>query len=139
MKSVFSERFDYGKLDYLLECDASYDGEYAGLGWVIIEKPVDTIVLEGRKKAKISSTVRSETNAIIEGLKELKRIDENISSVIVRTDCVAVIEDIKKNDPSELSKEIVEILSSFDFWGIECVDREKTKRAHDLADHALKS
>jgi ribonuclease HI len=139
MESIFSKDFDYSQLEYLLECDASYDGQFAGLGWVVVDKPIDKVVLEGKEKSRASSTVGSETRAIIEGIEELEKIEGDSLGIIIKTDCSAIIENIKKENTDELTQKMLENLSKFRFWGIECVKRDKNKRAHNLANHALNS
>lgn len=134
MRTAFSEQFEYDEVDYIVEFDASFNGSDAGIGWIVFTNPLEKPILEGTDSVLVSSSVEAEIEAMKRALKEVKKIKQE-SSIIVRTDFSGIIDTVKDDSKSEENK-ILTHLDSFKSWSVECVDRDKLVRAHDLANYS---
>lgn len=139
MESLSSESFNYEHVEYIVECDASYDGEVSAAGWNIFGNSSQKDMMEGSLILNFNSTTKCEIQSIIIALEELSEAtDESSTSIIVRTDYLGVIKKLEdKNQHNSQVKELQESLSKFESWSIECVNRDKLTRAHDLAKYAI--
>ena len=138
MESLSSENFDYEDVEYIIECDASYDGETSSAGWNILRNSSQKTVLEGSMTLNFNSTTKCEIEAIIIALDELRKTTSGeIGSIIVRTDYSGVIKKLKEGNSNDQIETLQDSLSKFNSWSVECVDRDRLSRAHDLAKYAI--
>lgn len=139
MESLSSENFNYKNVEYIVECDASYNGEVSAAGWNVVSSSPQKEIMEGSSVLNINSTTECEIQAIIIALEELSEKNgiESVS-IIVRTDYSGVIEKLQDNkNRNPQIRELQHSLSRFKSWSVECVDRGKLGRSHDLAKYAI--
>lgn len=138
MESLSSEKFNYEDVEFIIECDASYDGETASAGWNIHSNSSQKTIMEGSTILNFNSTTKCEIEAIIIALDELRKTtNRGINSIIVRTDYSGVIEKLQEEEVNNQIETLQDSLSNFESWSVECVDRDKLSRAHDLAKYAM--
>lgn len=138
MKAVFSDKFDYNKVEYVLICDGNYyEGiDEGGTGWVLIEQESRETVLEGYEKVNSNSTTESEYKSIKYGLKAV--LKRNGNNILIKTDFGGIVSDIHNNRDKKMKSCIESLLSNLETWSIKTVNRSETERAHYLADHIMK-
>lgn len=142
MRSVFSDQFDYNEVDFILICDGNYyeDKNIGGVGWILIDQTDNSHLFEGYDIKNINSTSESEYISIKEGLSEVfYYTNSNKNTILIWTDYVGIISDFKNSKERTIKSEIESLLSNFNSWGIEKVERSKVERAHYLADYAIKN
>lgn len=112
---------------------------HAGAGWVI--GTPSGVEREGQQTIRALSPIHAELTAIWLALQEVACLDTRVE---VQTDCMEVIH-ILKNPTSarmevvSISKDILSLIYSFDYFCCSKVPRSVVARAHFLASKARKA